>query len=75
MSAEQDRLARARQGRLAAIVIAVSGLGFIGLTWLGEELGWPNRILGLIGLAAMAGFAFGLIVAIRLWLGGRNSEG
>jgi hypothetical protein len=75
MSADEKRQNRARQGRLAAIVIAVSGLGFIGLTWLGEELGWSTRVLGLIGLAAMAGFAFGLIVAIRLLLDGRKNEG
>lgn len=75
MSAHEDGLERKRQGRLATVVILASALGFMGLTWLGETLGWSNRVLGLIGLAAMAGFVFGLIVAIRVLLDGRKTKG
>ena len=75
MAADQDTTQRARQGRLAALVIAASALLSIVGTWAGEQLGWSNRTLGLVGLVSMGGFAFGLIVAIRIWLQGRKNEG
>lgn len=71
MSAETDKQ-RTRQGRLAAVAIAGSALVSVLGTSLGEKMGLSNRALGLVGLAAMAGFAFGLIVAVRLWLAGRK---
>ncbi len=74
-TSEADQKARGRQGRLAALVIAASAIVSVAGTWVGEELGWSNRTLGLIGLVAMGGFAFGLIVAARLWLVSRKDEG
>ncbi|MBV7379109.1 DUF5337 domain-containing protein [Maritimibacter dapengensis] len=75
MTSDEAQKARARQGRLATIVIIASALVSVGGTWIGEQLGWSNRTLGLIGLVAMGGFAFGLVVAIRIWLSGRKDEG
>lgn len=76
MSTDRDaRAARERQGRLAAIVIAVSALVSIGANYAGEAIGLSNRQIGLVFLAAMGGFGFGLILAIRMWIADRNSRG
>lgn len=75
MSTERQDKERARQGRMAAIVIAVSALLSIGVNAGADVLGLSNRAVGLILLVAMAGFAFGLVVAIRIWLSGRKNEG
>jgi len=75
MSNDPQHHARAAQGRLAGLVIAFTGALWVGATWAGTQLGWSNRALALIGLAAMGGFAFGLVVALRIWLQGRKDEG
>ncbi|MBV7409450.1 DUF5337 family protein [Maritimibacter sp. DP1N21-5] len=72
MTDDRDQT-RARQGRTAAVVIALSGLVSIVGTGFGAQLGLSNRAMGLIGLAAMGGFAFGLILAVRIWLAGRKA--
>ncbi|WP_298491922.1 DUF5337 domain-containing protein [uncultured Maritimibacter sp.] len=72
MADDRDRI-RARQGRVAAVVIAVSGLISVVGTGFGPQLGLSNRAMGLIGLVAMGGFAFGLILAIRIWRAGRKA--
>lgn len=75
MATDEQERARARQGRLAAIVIAVSALLSIGVNSGADALGLSDRAVGLILLVAMGGFAFGLVVAIRIWLAGRKNEG
>ena len=55
------------------MVIAVSGLISVVGTGFGPQLGLSNRAMGLIGLVAMGGFAFGLILAIRIWRAGRKA--
>lgn len=75
MSTDRNNNDRARQGRLAAIVIAASGLLSVGANAGADALGLSDRAVGLVLLIAMAGFAFGLVVAIRIWLNGRNNEG
>ena len=73
MGTERDHEARARQGRLAAIVIAVSALISIGANYGGEALGLSSRQIGFVFLAAMGGFAFGLVLAIRMWIADRRA--
>lgn len=57
-----------RQGRLAAFVIAGSGLAAIAA----PLLGLPPRFEILILLAALGGFAWAMIVLARMWLSGRK---
>ena len=55
------------------MVIALSGVISVVGTGFGPQLGLSNRAMGLIGLIAMGGFAFGLILAVRIWLAGRKA--
>jgi len=74
MSTDQEKM-RTRQGRVAAVVIAVTGVFWIGATWAGSEFGWSNRTRALIDLAALAGFAWALITTYRIWRARQNDEG
>ncbi len=47
-------------GRRAAIVMAVTGVLWIAITWLGGALEWSHRFRALFDLAALAGFGFAL---------------
>jgi len=62
----EDR-ANARQGRLAALVIAVTMLLWMGVQALGPRLGWHPSLAFLFDLAALAAFVWALAVAWRLW--------
>ncbi len=63
-----------REGRMAALAIAGTGLFWVGVTWAGAQFGWENRTRALMDLVAMAGFAYALIVTYRLWRARRNDE-
>ncbi|WP_421704629.1 DUF5337 domain-containing protein [Aliiroseovarius sp.] len=65
----------ARQGRVAAVVIAATGVLWIGSTFAGSQLGWSHRTLALFDLAALAGFAWALIAIYRIWRARQNDEG
>jgi hypothetical protein len=56
-----------RQGRIAALVIAVSGLAAIAAPILVALAGLPVRFEMLIYLLALAGFAWALIVTYQIW--------
>ncbi|MXU65602.1 DUF5337 family protein [Oceanomicrobium pacificus] len=60
---EQQR----RQTRQAAIVIAVAFLGWMGVSFLGGQLGLPVRYAFLADFAALAALAWALIVLFRVW--------
>ena len=62
-------------GRMAAIVIAVTGVFWIAATWAGGQFGWSMRIRALADMMALAGFAFALIVTFRMWRARQNDEG
>jgi hypothetical protein len=69
MSGAKDTRAHAdaRQGRLAALVIAGAGLLWIAAQWAGGFYGWPARFVFLFDFAALAAFVFALSIAWRLW--------
>jgi hypothetical protein len=80
MGTDPGQEARARQGRLAGLVIAFTGALWIGATWAGNHWDWPQRFRALADLAALGGFVFALIVTWRIWRagqkdGGRKDEG
>ena len=62
-------------GRMAAIVIAITGLFWIGTTWAGGQFEWSNRIRALADMMALAGFAFALILTFRIWRARQTDEG
>ncbi|HFQ15630.1 MAG TPA: hypothetical protein ENK41_04680 [Rhodobacteraceae bacterium] len=62
-------------GRMAAVVIAATGMLWIAANWLGEFLDWSNRTRALFDLMALAGFAFGLIQVFRVWRARRKNDG
>lgn len=56
-----------RAGRRLALLIAGTGIFYVLATLIGDEYGWSNRTMGLIGLIALAGFGMALVYAIGLW--------
>ncbi|MFC2967226.1 DUF5337 family protein [Acidimangrovimonas pyrenivorans] len=59
--------AMAAQARLAAIVIAVTMVLWVGLSWIGGKLGWDPRYAFLFDFAALAAFFWALVVVWRVW--------
>lgn len=55
------------QARLASIVIIVTMTGWLAVNFLGGKLGLPIRFAFLADFAAMAAFAWALIVLYRVW--------
>lgn len=54
----------AREARIAAVVIAVTGLLWIGSQWLLEP---GDRYVYLFDFAALAAFFWALVVTWRIW--------
>lgn len=67
MTNKADQLALAKQARLAAIVIAVTGVAWFLAVSFGRQLGLPVRFVFLIDLAALAAFFFALVLLFRVW--------
>jgi hypothetical protein len=65
----------ARQARQVAVVLVATAVLWMLLTWAGGLYGWPARFAFLIDLLALAGFAWALIVSLRLWRARRNRSG
>ncbi|SMX34106.1 DUF5337 domain-containing protein [Actibacterium lipolyticum] len=59
--------ADARQGRVAALVIAGTMILWVGAQWLGGQLGLPTRFAFLFDLAAMAALFWALVVTYQIW--------
>ena len=75
MASGQNTDGVGRQGRLASLVAAVTGLFWIAAIWAGNQYDWPQRTRALFDLIALAGFAFVLITAFRIWRSRRKDEG
>lgn len=70
----QDKDAeQARQGRIVALVIAGTMIGWIVAQWLGKQVGMDNRFAVLIDLAALAGFFWALVVTLQIWRNRRDN--
>ena len=57
----------ARKGRLAALVIAGTGVFWILATILGGYLTLDQRVRALFDLMALGGFVFALVLIYQLW--------
>jgi len=71
----QDTDASRRQGRLVSLVAAGTGVYWIAAVWAGNHYDWPQRTRALLDLIALAGFAFVVITAFRIWRSRQKSEG
>ena len=69
MTGSQDPKERAQavQMRLAAVVIAVAMIAWVGGQWLGGRLDVDPRYAFLLDFAALAAFAFAFVVIWRVW--------
>jgi hypothetical protein len=72
MTNEADQLALAKQARLAAIIIAATGLLWLGAVSFGGQMGLPVRFVFLFDLAALAAFFFALVILYRVWRARRH---
>lgn len=70
---EQQERAHARQVRQIAVVLVATMVLWMFLSWAGGFYGWPTRFAFLIDFAALAAFAWALIVSVRLWRARRNN--
>lgn len=66
MSSERE-LAQARQGRIAALVIAITMILWLAAQWLGPQIGLAGRYAFLIDFAALAAFIWAFVVAVQIW--------
>jgi len=57
----------ARKGRLAALVIAGTGVFWILATIAGGWLALDQRVRALFDLMALGGFVFALVLIYQLW--------
>ncbi|MFT4619256.1 MAG: hypothetical protein ACI9KS_000807 [Sulfitobacter sp.] len=72
MTNEADQLALAKQARLAAIIIAATGVLWLGAVSFGGQMGLPVRFVFLFDLAALAAFFFALVILYRVWRARRH---
>lgn len=63
-----------RQARLAAVVIAVAFILWMGAQWLGGAMRWPPRYAFLFDFAALGALVWSLIVLIRVWRARQRNE-
>ena len=66
---------RSPVGRTIALIVAVTGLTYIGIQVLGGLLGWSNRIMGLFDLIALAIFGWAVVTAFLIWRRGQSEPG
>jgi hypothetical protein len=57
----------ARKARLAAIIMVVTMVLWMGAQVVGGEMGWPAELTLLFDLAALAGFIGSLAVTYQIW--------
>jgi len=62
-----DEARQASQMRLVGIVLAGTITSWMGLQWLGGQMGWQARFVFLFDLAALAAFVWALVVTYQIW--------
>ena len=63
----EAQAADARQMRLVAVVIAVTMALWLGVQWIGGQMGWPGKYVFLADLAAIGAMIWSLLVTWRIW--------
>lgn len=62
-----DEQAKQLQMRKIAVVMAVAGVFWTVMQWLGPRLGLAGEYAFLIDLAAIGAFVWALVLALSLW--------
>ena len=62
------------QIRIAAIVMVLAMLLWMGGQFLGGQLGWPVRFVFLFDLAAIAALVWALFVTYQVWKARRQND-
>ena len=57
----------ARQMRLVAVVITVAMALWLGVQWLGGQMGWPAKYAFLADMLAIGALIWSLLVTWRIW--------
>ena len=65
--ASPGQAADARQMRLVAVVIAATMALWLGVQWLGGQMGWPAKYAFLADLLAIGALIWSLMVTFRIW--------
>jgi len=55
------------QMRMASVVVLVTMIGWMAVSWFGGKMGLPVRFAFLADLCALAAFAWAGIVMFRIW--------
>ncbi len=56
-----------QQGRRLAVLIAGTGVAYIGVQIIGISLGWSARVMGFFDLVTLAIFGWALVSAFMIW--------
>ncbi len=56
-----------RKAQVAAIVIFVAMVGWMGASWIGGKIGLPIRYAFLFDFAAMAALLWAMVVLFQVW--------
>ncbi|NOX41513.1 MAG: DUF5337 domain-containing protein [Alphaproteobacteria bacterium] len=64
-----------KQTRLASIVILVAMILWMGVSWLGGQMGWPVRYAFLADIATLGALIWALVVLIQVWRKRQRDEG
>ena len=68
-------MALSHQARQVALVLCVTIVAWVVLQMIGREYGWQARFAFLIDFAALAAFAWAMIVTFRIWRQGKGPRG
>ncbi len=63
----EAQAADARQMRLVAVVITVAMALWLGVQWLGGQMGWPAKYAFLADMLAIGALIWSLMVTFRIW--------
>lgn len=64
----------AKKARMVSVVIAMTMLIWLGLQWLGGQLGLPSRFALLLDFAALAAFVWACFVIYQIWRDQRQQD-
>ncbi len=65
----------ARKGRIAAMIIAGTGVFWVLITLIGEKEGFSQELRLTFDLVALAGFVFAIWLIYQIWRARQDKQG